>query len=1244
MDFYQIQVREAKGRPEVYPNFIVANSKDLMVRGHSFYALWDEEKQLWSTDEYLVPEVIDKDLKKWATDKYGDDVESVNIRYIRSFDSNSWLQFRKFVQNLSDSGHQLDECLTFANEVVRKEHYVSRKLPYSLQAGDYSAWDELIGTLYSPTEREKLEWAIGSIISGDSTSIQKFLVLYGSAGTGKSTVLNIIQKLFEGYYVIFEAKALTSSNNAFAAEMFRSNPLVAIQHDGDLSHIEDNTKLNSIISHEEVMINEKYKPGYPMRINAFLFMGTNKPVRITDAKSGIIRRLIDVKPSGVTVSPRKYQALTSQIDFELGAIAQHCLEVYRYLGKDYYSGYRPVEMMLETDIFFNYIEAYYDVFKERDGITLNEAYEMYKRFCEESLVERKMAKYRFREELRNYFLGFDDRADVGGTRVRSWYSGFKGGDHFKERDDEEKTFSLVMDETHSLLDEILADYPAQYATVAETPSTKWERVTRHLSDLDTTRLHFVKLPENHIVIDFDLKDADGRKSLERNLEAASGWPPTYAEFSKSGSGIHLHYIYEGDVNELLPVYEEGIEVKVFTGNSSLRRRLTKCNSIPIASLNGGLPLKEKKLIEFDQIKSERALRELIERNLRKDIHPGTKPSIDFIHKILEDVYSQGLVYDVSDMRQKILAFANKSTNHALYCIKQVQDMKFASEVINDDPNVIEHDPESRKIAFFDCEVFPNLFVVCWKYEGAPDDEIVSLINPDAETIEKLLTLKLVGFNNRRYDNHILYARFMGYDNLQLFYLSQKIVAGNISAMFREAYNVSYTDIYDFSSLKQSLKKFEIDLGIHHMENEFPWDQPVAEEYWPKVVSYCENDVIATEAVFHARKQDFVARQLLSALSGLSVNATTQQHASKIIFGDVSHPQQDFVYTDLSKDFPGYHYEFGKSTYRGEETGEGGYVYAEPGIYGHVALLDIASMHPTSIEQLDLFGDYTKKFSELKNARIAIKRKDHELLEYLLDGKLKPYLGTDEDLEALSYAMKIVINIVYGLTAARFDNAFRDPRNVDNIVAKRGALFMIDLKHFVQEQGFTVIHIKTDSIKIANATNEIIDAVMEFGQNYGYEFEHEDTYDKICLVNDAVYIAKTEPGRKPVHWVAVGAQFQHPYVFKRLFSHEPLEFSDYCETRSVTTSLYLERDGEHRFVGRTGLFVPVIEGIGGGQLMREKDGKFYSVSGTKGYLWMEAEAVQKLGREDAIDMTYFEKLTEDASNTIAKFGDVNWFLK
>lgn len=1237
MDFFQIGTKESKGGViEVFPDFTVGRSKDLMVRSHSFYAIWDEEKGIWSTDEYDVQRLVDQELTDFA-EKLKKDGHVVTVKYLKSFSSNTWSQFQSFLTKVSDNAHSLDQNLTFSNTDVKKTDYVSKRLPYPLTPGPHPAWDELVGTLYSIEERAKIEWAIGAVVSGDSKKIQKFLVLYGPAGTGKSTVLNVIQKLFEGYTTTFEAKALASSNGTFSTEAFKKNPLVAIQHDGDLSKIEDNTKLNSIVSHEEMTINEKYKPSYTARVNSFLFMGTNQPVKISDAKSGIIRRLIDVHPTGIKIPINHYHTLMQQIDFELGAIAYHCHEVYLQMGKNFYNGYRPLEMMLQTDVFFNFIEANYDIFKQQNGTSLKQAYALYKDYCNETGIDRMLPQYKVREELRNYFEEFKDRAVVDGETVRSYYYNFTAHP-FKTPSKDANTFSLVIDDTSSIFEKQYEDCAAQYAKEDGTPQKRWVNVKTKLSDLNTTQLHYVKVPDNHIVIDFDLKDEHGNKSLERNLEAASSWPATYAEISKSGSGVHLHYRYDGDINTLSRSFADGVEVKVFNGDSSLRRRFTRCNSVSIATISNGLPTKEKKVLQSKTIKSEKGLRELIARNLQKGIHPGTKPSVDFIHKILEEAYESGMHYDVTDLRPAILAFANNSTNHAHDCIKTVQKMKWASESSSKPPETVE----DERLCLFDVEVFPNLLVVCWKYEGS--DTVVRMINPSPAEIEKLVELKLVGFNNRRFDNHILYARIMGYDNQQLFELSQKLILES-RGYFGEAYNLSYADIYDFSSLKQSLKKFMIQLGLPHLENNLPWDKPVPEELWDQVVEYCVSDVNGTDATLQDRRQDLVARQILAELSGLAVNETTQRHTAAIIFGrNNKTPQREFVYTDLSKEFPGYEFDRGVSTYRGETVGEGGYVYAEPGMYNDVALLDVASMHPTSIEQLNLFGIHTPKFSALKDARLAIKAGDYSYAREMLGGKLAPYLKNENDAQALSYALKIVINSVYGLTSAKFDNPFRDHRNIDNIVAKRGALFMIDLKHAVQEKGYTVAHIKTDSIKIPDATQEIIDFVVNFGAKYGYEFEHEATYDKFCLVNEAVYIA-----HKPETdiWVAVGAQFQHPYVYKKLFTGEEIEFDDLCETKEVKQGvMYLDLNKLHQenhageemqFIGRIGRFVPVTENSGGGILWRVKDDKMYAVTGTKGWLWLESEMVKALGDKVEVDMSYFEKLANEAREAIDYYG-------
>lgn len=896
IDFLMISTRSTKrGVIEIYPRFIIKKSSDLMIRGGDFYAIWLEDLGLWSTDEQDALQLIDKELDKYAEENK--DRFDAGIRVLHMWDAESGMidAWHKYCQRqMRDSFHTLDEKLIFSNMVTTKNDYASKRLPYPLEEGDYSAFDKLISTLYTPEERHKIEWSIGSIVSGESKHIQKFMVFYGSAGTGKSTILNIIQQLFDGYYSVFDARALGSSSNSFALEAFKTNPLVAIQHDGDLSRIEDNTRLNSLVSHELMTVNEKFKATYSSRFNCFLYMGTNKPVKITDAKSGLIRRLIDVSPSGNKLSPSEYRTIVKRISFELGAIAKHCLDVFNE-NPGAYDDYVPISMMGASNDFYNYMLDAYPVFKKENSTTLKCAWEMYKTYCDEAKVPYPMSKRVFKEELRNYFRDYKERYRLDDdTRVRNYYIGFRE-DKFEDEQSEvelvDKEQRMIFEYTESIFDEVCENCFAQYATEKGTPNNKWDNVSTTLKDIDTSKLHYVKVPENHIVIDFDIPDENGNKSLERNLEAASKWPPTYGELSKSGNGVHLHYIYTGDPKKLSSVYSDHIEVKVYLGKSSLRRKLTKCNDLPIANISSGLPLRgEDKVVNFEAIKTEKGIRTLIKRNMRKEIHPGTKPSIDFIYKILEDAYNGDLRYDVTDLRPAVLSFAASSTHQADYCIKLVNKMKFKSEEPSDFV-----DSASDKLVFYDVEVFPNLFLVNWKFQG-DDQRVVRMINPKPAQIEDLMKFRLVGFNCRRYDNHILYARMMGYTNEQLYKLSQKIITQG-QGFFGEAYNLSYTDIYDFAAKKQSLKKWEIELGIHHQELGLPWDQPVPEERWIEVAEYCDNDVIATEAVFNHLKGDFTARQILADLAGMTVNDTTNTLTTRIIFGKERHPQ--LVYTDLA---------------------------------------------------------------------------------------------------------------------------------------------------------------------------------------------------------------------------------------------------------------------------------------------------------------------------------------------------------
>lgn len=413
-------------------------------------------------------------------------------------------------------------------------------------------------------------------------------------------------------------------------------------------------------------------------------------------------------------------------------------------------------------------------------------------------------------------------------------------------------------------------------------------------------------------------------------------------------------------------------------------------------------------------------------------------------------------------------------------------------------------------------------------------------------------------------------------------------------------------------------------------------------------------------------------------------------------------------SEIINSFPGYQFiPFGEdrkphNMYRGTDLGFGGYIISNPGIYGNVALLDIQSLHPNSAVAMNYFGDYTQHFKDILDARIAIKHGDYDAARSMLGGRLAPFLDDESQAGDLAQALKIAINSVYGLTSAKFDNPFRDIRNKNNIVALRGSLTMRTLQDEVEKRGYKIVAIKTDSIKIADADKSIVDFCMDFVKQYGYTFEFEAFYDRICQINDADYIARYKdvgycedafgfvPKDNKKHerqWTATGKQFAIPYVFKTLFSKEPIEFKDMCETFSVKTALYLDMNEklpdvseyekefektedkykkgkisdttfettckelndkiaeghDYHFVGKVGQFTPVKPGKGGGLLVRKQGDKYYAAANSTGYRWLESEMMSAPGNEENIDTSFYRNMADRMVDEINKYGDFEWFV-
>lgn len=1262
MDFIRVAYKEDKeGNKVFYPSLQALESTDLVIRGGQFVAIWDEDTGLYSRRLSHVPDIIDRSFSKMVGDRLrGGDT----IKKVRVFDNQIYSRLMGLIRNIGDMGPELDQRIVFANEEPERGFAASFRMPYALSDAPCPVWDEIISTLYSPEERTKIEWAIGSIFSGASVDeVQKFYVFFGPPGSGKSTILNIIEKLFEGHTAHFSAFDMARADSQFSLEPFKNNPLVAVDQDADLSRIEINKNLNSIVSHDKVLINSKGKNLYEIKPRSTLFVGTNTPIKITDRKSGLFRRLVDIQPSGNVIPEEHYHNLMRQVMFELGAIATHCLNVFEDLGSTYMSSYRSNDMMYRTNDIFNFVQDHRMVLEK--GLTLKQAHKMYLEWCQETETRNVYKQYQFRDLLSDYFKEFHDQVMIDGQRYRSFFEGLRELEQFSWKGSVPVPPRqwLTLENTESLLDIELADEKAQYAQVNNVDyplAQSWAKTTTTLSDLDTKKEHYVKVPKQHIVIDLDLKDEHGKKDLSLNLAAATHWPPTYAEVSRGGAALHLHYMYEGDV-ERLAMFDgdKAFEVKTLLGNASLRRKLTFCNDHEVATISSGLPIKEEEVLSPKVMSTEKGLRELILRALRKEINAGTKSNMDFIAKVLEDAHKQGLPYDVTDMWDDILAFAMASSNQRAKSLDIAMGLKLKSELELTDETVDTEQP----IAILDCEVYPNLFFIGWIYENSPDEEYVEMLNPTPQEVQELFDkLRLVGYNARSYDAHIMWGRTMGMDNQALYELSQRIITENDHrAKFGAAYNAFYADPYDYMSEKHTLKWWQIKMGLPHKEMDLPWNEPVPEDRVRDVLDYMRNDVLSLREVVKARQADFRARQIIAELSGLQVINTNRQHTEKLIFKGERNVSNDLVYTDLHTLFPGYQFDRfapgkDKSSYKGESVGEGGLVRSTPGMYENVALLDVASMHPTSIIELNLFGKYTENFKELMDVRLAIKKGDLETAGKAFDGRLAKYVGDPKEAKMLSDALKIVINSVYGLTAASFPNLFRDPRNIDNVVAKRGALFMMDLREMIEAEGFKVVHIKTDSVKIVDPSEEILDKIYNMAKQYGYTFEHEATYDKFCLVNDAVYVAgqvdlgppwddSTTPQYPQIKWSATGAQFQHPVVFKTLFSQEEIEAKDYVEAKQVAKGyMYLRRftsDTEHhdQFIGRFGAFMPVVDGR---VLLRIDGEKEHSVTGTKGYLWETDDVAMAEGKD--VDMTYFQELIDEGLRTIEKFGSYEEFIK
>ena len=117
LDFFVVSTRSPKKDVvEIYPKFIIKKSEDLMIRGGDFYAVWVEERGLWSTDEQDALQMIDRELDRFKQESKNKFDEDAKVKVLYMWDAGSGMidNWHRYCQKqMRDNFHMLDENLSF---------------------------------------------------------------------------------------------------------------------------------------------------------------------------------------------------------------------------------------------------------------------------------------------------------------------------------------------------------------------------------------------------------------------------------------------------------------------------------------------------------------------------------------------------------------------------------------------------------------------------------------------------------------------------------------------------------------------------------------------------------------------------------------------------------------------------------------------------------------------------------------------------------------------------------------------------------------------------------------------------------------------------------------------------------------------------------------------------------------------------------------------------------------------------
>lgn len=451
--------------------------------------------------------------------------------------------------------------------------------------------------------------------------------------------------------------------------------------------------------------------------------------------------------------------------------------------------------------------------------------------------------------------------------------------------------------------------------------------------------------------------------------------------------------------------------------------------------------------------------------------------------------------------------------------------------------------------FYDFEVFKKDWLVVFISEN--DEEIVVWNDPAVlkKALEKFDCL--VGFNNHNYDDLILSGIMAGYNNYEVWKLSNAIVSGgNIENKIKMmATKLPTLDTKQELDPRLSLKVIEANLGMNIVETpvDFNIDRPLEDKEVDVVIEYCRHDVETTKKVFMLRKDYFESKFDICNefnLDKLDVKKTRANLASKVLkcskdrlpAGVLENKDRlNIKFADELRveNIPNEILNFYKSIRQRFEDGENfeilekeKLVYSLCGVEhtfgfgglhsarknymyeGKMLYVDVGSYYPSMIINFGFMSrasEHPDLYKNLYDTRMEYKAKK--------DNKQQIY--------------KILLNSTFGALKSEFNDLF-DPVMSNNICVN-GQLILTDL--IMNLRPYTeLVQSNTDGILVKYKEKDlekIKEICKEWELNYGLTLDYEYV-EKIVQRDVNNYIWKTEDGKikgKGLFEMYAGGDFQ-----------------------------------------------------------------------------------------------------------------------